>query len=41
MLDGTRTGTSGTDYHGVIIDKDLVIRGAAARAARAHARTKR
>jgi hypothetical protein len=41
MLDGTRTGTSGTDYHGVIIDKDLVIRGAAARAARAHARAKR
>ena len=35
MLDGTRSGTSGTDYHGLIIDKDLVIWGAAARAARA------
>ncbi len=38
MLDGTRSGTSGTDYHGVIIDKDLVIGSAAARASRARAR---
>ena len=41
MLDGTRSGTSGTDYHGLIIDKDLVIGGAAARAARARARASR
>ena len=27
MLDGTRSGTSGTDYHGEIIAKDLVIGG--------------
>ena len=24
LLDGTRSGTSGTDYHGEIVDKDLV-----------------
>jgi hypothetical protein len=38
LLDGTRSGTSGTDYVGEIIDKDLVIRSkvsqASARATR-------
>ena len=26
LLDGTRSGTSGTDYHGEIVAKDLVIK---------------
>ena len=41
MLDGTRSGTSGTDYHGVIIDKDLVIRSKVSQASRARGQATR
>jgi uncharacterized repeat protein (TIGR01451 family) len=41
MLDGTRSGTSGTDYHGLIIDKDLVIRSKVAQASRARGQATR
>jgi hypothetical protein len=41
MLDGTRSGTSGTDYHGVIIDKDLVRGRMARQASLARGRAKR
>jgi hypothetical protein len=41
MLDGSRSGTSGTDYHGEIIAKDLVIRSTVPQVSQAPGRAKR
>ena len=38
LLDGTRSGTPGTDYHGVIVAKDLVIRSKVPQVSRARRR---
>ena len=35
LLDGTRSGTSGTDYHGEIVSKDLVRKSIVRQASRA------
>ena len=41
LLDGTHSGTSGTDYHGEIIAKDLVIRKMVSQASRGSVRATR
>jgi hypothetical protein len=41
MLDGTRSGTSGTDYHGKIVPKDLVFGNKAPQVSRARGRSAR